>query len=315
MAQGNLVKASSVLVNLSMVTIYRRWLMVGLMVVLLVSPGCVRTASTGGGRPTLAQGAVAPSQPASTATPAGPSAAASSPSPLPASGSGPTPPQAIAGTPTPAASQPTGVPAEISQTLAIFPLVEGSTWVYTDEAYSGNEKAVWRVVDTITINLVRAQVFAARDQRDVTLLSGHPSAQFAHPPVNAVFWYLVKGSAIYRQDVDQAAALAWDGLDRLTLEFVLPLAAQAPCWFPDPTQRLAAPAVGAPGCRSAGAGSSVKFPAGTLDNCHQVVTQAEDGTEKLTFCDGVGIADRSFDHKGSPYGEHFVLAGYLVQGP
>jgi hypothetical protein len=223
---------------------------------------------------------------------------------------------ALAGvTPSLASIRPTGLPGEISKILAIMPLEVGSTWVYTDAAYSGNEKAVWRVVDTITDNIERSQVFAARIQQDVTLLSGNPSAGFIHPPVSSVFWYLVNCNTIYREDVDQAASLAWEGLDQLTLEFVLPLSAQAPCWFPDPSQRQGTPVAGTPGCRSAGAGSSQKFPAGTLDGCHQVITPYNDGPEKLTFCDGVGIAERVYDHTGSPFGEHYLLTGYLVQTP
>jgi len=35
----------------------------------------------------------------------------------------------------------------------------------------------------------------------------------------------------------------------------------------------------------------------------------------MTFCDGVGIAERSFDHYGSAYGDHFILTGYLAQTP
>ncbi len=214
---------------------------------------------------------------------------------------------------TPGAAQSTGLPAAVLQTLAIMPLEAGSSWVYTDDAYSGNEKVTWRVVDTVTDNLTRPPLFAARIQREVTLLSGVPSVNFINPPRNSVYWYLVSGSQVFRQDTAQPASLKWDHLDQLFLEFVLPFPSQASCWVPDPALREnPTPTVG---CRSAGPAISQNFPAGTLDRCHPIVTSDNTGSEKITFCDGVGTAERVFDHHGSVFGDHFVLNGYLVQAP
>lgn len=223
---------------------------------------------------------------------------------------------AVQASSTPGAAPSNGpLPAEVLQTLAIMPLVAGSSWVYTDEAYSQNEKATWRISDTIIDNQVSPPYFAAKIQREVALLSGNPTSAFINPPKNGVFWYLVDGSRVYHQDVDQAGELNWNGLDSLPLDFVFPLSSKASCWYPDPDQRRATPTPGAPGCRQAGDGASLKVPAGTLDHCHAVITPDNTGIERLTFCDGVGIAETSFDHQGTHYGDHFLLTGYLVQTP
>ncbi len=207
------------------------------------------------------------------------------------------------------------LPAEVMQTLAIMPLVAGSSWVYSDDAYSQDEKVTWRISETVIDNQVKPPYFAAKIQRDVALISGNPSSSFINPPRSGLYWYLVDGSRVYRQDVDQAGELSWNRLDDLTLVFVFPLSSKAGCWYPDPGQRRAAPVPGAPGCRQGGDGASLKVPAGTLDACHTVLSPDNTGINKLTFCDGVGIAETSFDHQGTRYGEHLLLTGYLVQTP
>lgn len=295
----------------------RRFLEFLLSITLLALPACVRSSSTQipgpATQPVLSQATAIPA-------PTTQLAVMQTPSTTPETSSSQLISPTTGPTFTPAEAISTGLPVQVSQMLAIMPLEAGTSWVYTDEAYSGDGKIIWRVVDTITDNLVRPPLFAARIQREVTLMSGAPSAGFINPPLNAVYWYLVRGNQIYRQDVDLPAGLKWDGLDGLTLEFVLPINSKTACWYPDPGQRQSAsasvtPAAGSPGCRSAGAATTLKFPAGTLDNCHLLVTSYNNGSEKMTFCDGVGIAERSFDHYGSAYGDHFILTGYLAQTP
>ena len=316
LAQGNLVKESSKLVDLLIMVIRSGWLIKWSLIIFWVGlAGCVRTASPSGGQPALSRSVGSPTWAAMTSSPIPIPSEIATPTPLRSAAPGLVLTPAVGATASPVASQPTGLPSTVSQVLAIFPLETGSTWVYTEEAYSGDEKATWRVVDTVTDNLVRSSLFAARVQREVTLLSGIPSAHFIHPPTNEVFWYLVDGKAIYRQDVDQPAGLAWDGLDRLTLEWVLPLSAQAPCWFPDPSQRQAMPVPGASGCRTAGAEMSLKSPAGAFNHCHPVMTNDSYGSDKLIFCDGVGIASHTYDRQDHSFGEQLLLTGYLVQSP
>jgi len=213
---------------------------------------------------------------------------------------------------TSAASQTPAVVETLSnqamQTLLDFPLAAGNSWVYRYEGYSGQQKAAWKVADTIVQDETHPPFYAVKIQSEVTLLEGTPGRDFINPPQSHIFWYAVDGGSIYRLE----DPIDWAGLSSSWLEFLFPFPGET-CWYPDPTQRAQSPAAGLPGCRSASGSVAVDTPAGHFDRCYQVTTLYNSGNTVLTFCRGLGIVEGEYRHAGTEYGYHYSLIGYLLQ--
>ena len=198
--------------------------------------------------------------------------------------------------------------AATAQTLLDYPLAAGNSWVYRYEGHTGNQKAAWKVSDTVVEVQMHGAYYAARIQSEVALLEGNPGADFINPPQAHTFWYVVDGPAVYRMEdpLDWTAVRAgW-----LELQFPLP---QANCWYPDAAQRAQSPAGNLPGCRSASGPSALDTPAGHFENCFQVITAYNDGNFLYTFCRGIGFVASDYQHTGTDFGSHVVLSGYLLQ--
>jgi hypothetical protein len=198
--------------------------------------------------------------------------------------------------------------SQVLQTLLDFPLAAGNSWVYRYEGYSGQQKAVWKVADTIVEAEPHPPYYAVKIQREVTLLEGTPGSDFIDPPQAHTFWYAVDGRAVYRLE----DPIDWAKVSSSWLEFLFPFPGQT-CWYPDPTQRAQSPATDLPGCRSASGPAPVDPPAGHFEGCYQVTTVYNTGNTVLTFCRGLGIVASDYRHAGTEYGYHFVLTAYLLQ--
>lgn len=193
------------------------------------------------------------------------------------------------------------------RTLAAFPLQVGNSWVYDYQAYSGDEKASWQVVDTIVETRQSGMLSAFTLQREVSLVQGMPSKEFINTPKAQTYWYILSGNAVYRQET-----LDWSTVENSGLELVWPFPAQG-CWFPDPEQRSNLALPGRPGCRSADGPLTLQLPAGSMDHCYHLMTPYNNGAILLDFCEQVGFVGGKFDHAGTAFGDSFQLTAYSLQ--
>ncbi len=211
------------------------------------------------------------------------------------------------------ANTPTSIAASASaglsqRTLAAFPLQVANSWVYTYQAYSGDEKASWQVVDTIVETRQSGQLYAARIEQEVNLVEGSPSNNFMDIPQAKTYWYVLDGAQVYRQDV-----LDWNSVMDSWLELVWPFPVQG-CWYPEPGERSSAVvAQGRPGCRQASGSLTLQTLAGAIDHCYHLFTPYNNGAVIIDFCEQVGIVGGQFDHTGTPFGYHFNLTAYSLQ--
>ena len=181
-----------------------------------------------------------------------------------------------------------------------------NSWVYEYRAYSGDQKAAWRIADTVIETRTHPPFIAAHIQREATLLEGSAGLQ-PQPPADP-FWYVVDGNSVYQVPGE----LDWDKVRSARLELVFPLPGEA-CWFPDAAQRSQDPASGLPGCRRATGPIGMSLPAGAFERCFQLVTPYNNGAIRQAFCSGVGFVQEQFDHVGSPFGYQITLVAYAFQ--
>ena len=123
------------------------------------------------------------------------------------------------------------------------------------------------------------------------------------------YWLASDGTNVYRQfslpDID---TLAQEG----DLLYRLPLA-NGDLWYQDPTQRTQFPDVanGPYVGRMFVAGPTTEtVPAGSFDNCYQVIGQYNTGNAREWLCNGVGVVKSKMDHAGTPFGYETVLIAY-----
>jgi hypothetical protein len=205
-----------------------------------------------------------------------------------------------------------------AESLRVFPLAVGDSWIYTYEAYSGTEKttqATWQISEAIVMAAMQGAYWVAQVQREVRLQSGTPTEVLSALPGNETYWYLFDGAQLYRQTDQADVSQAQDGW----LELVFPLEV-GKGWYPDPLKRAAFAPTPAPdntlhtlpGYRQVTSASKyLQTPAGRFERCYELWTDGA-GANFLTFCPGVGIVAESYDHAGTPYGYKMVLIGYLV---
>ena len=52
------------------------------------------------------------------------------------------------------------------------------------------------------------------------------------------------------------------------------------------------------------------MPAGSFDNCYQVIGQYNTGNTLEWLCNGIGAVKSKMDHAGTPFGYETVLVEY-----
>ncbi|MBG0771882.1 MAG: hypothetical protein H0S82_09235, partial [Anaerolineaceae bacterium] len=191
-------------------------------------------------------------------------------------------------------------------TLRIFPLWVGSTWVYDYLGYTVDEEAHWRVTETVVSSSILDGHYVVEVERAIELTLGEPAEDFPSAPPTDSFYYLVDGENIYRLDnLDETAPKdAW-------LELILPFPTDEEIWIPDPSARASeeSPASGA---RMAQGPFDQVISGSGPHACYNVVTSVEVGTEEATFCEGIGFLFLEAENSQGE-GYRMEMIGFVVQ--
>jgi hypothetical protein len=167
--------------------------------------------------------------------------------------------------------------------LILYPLHEGSSWVYDYLGYNEQQEVVWRVVETVVDAYLLDGYYVAELERSVELLSGEPPQDFVHSPQQGKFWYVIDGENLYRFDsaVHTDLSDAW-------LDLVLPFPKNGQGWYPDPDKRSQA-APGLEGFRTASDPYQEGALSGESYTCYNVITEVAGAKQEATFCETVGF--------------------------
>lgn len=207
-------------------------------------------------------------------------------------------------TPTPA---PTLEPAT-EQALRMYPLFEGSTWVYDYLGYDQSREVVWRVIETVTDTRFVEGYYVAVLNRSTELLEGDPPPGFLSAPDTGTFWYLVDGGNLYRFEDRLFTQLtgAW-------LDLVLPFPENSHAWYPNSDQRANLD-MRTTGFRYASAPFTRVLPMdGSTHTCYNVATRYTDGTAEGTFCESVGFVYQEFNYYNRAFGYRSELREFYIQ--
>lgn len=208
--------------------------------------------------------------------------------------------------PVPAFETPAPTPAEIP-----FPLAPASTWIYEYKAYEEDKQATWVITETILSLEESDGMFIAEVERLTHLQSGQPNDGLLSAPESGKFWYILRDGKLYIQ----TGALDASNLTQNTqLEMVFP-PESVPCWYTD-TDHLGPLEQGASGCRYVSAALPVyETPAGSFENCLELLSPYLSGGVLTVFCPNVGFVAENYRHMGSPFGHEIILTGYSLQSP
>lgn len=196
---------------------------------------------------------------------------------------------------------------DIQQTLLLFPLHTGTAWVYEYSAYSGEERSVWQIVDTVVETHYDAGYFRARIERKSILIEGRAGNYYLDIPQAGNYWYVLKGTNVYRF----LESPTFELIDQAWLEFIFPFPQS--CWYPDGIQRLAGDEELLIGCRSVEKRFKQILLTGDTVDCAQLSSASQKGDILLIFCDGVGIVGGSSEGLDSSHYYVFELTAYIIQ--
>lgn len=238
------------------------------------------------------------------------------------------PPPTFTALPPPAVQSPT-LPltaSAASNILRGFPLKEGATWVYLEQAYDTipNDAlperkdrqitATLLITDTVVETQKHDAYYAAKVVRarsiittslDLALLGAYAQDSFANNYPDPV-WYIFATDKVYLQPQE----LDWTSLESSIVEYKFPLVAGM-CWYPDPTTNFDCsngdPSTIIPGYRIVEALENQHLAAGDFENCFKISEIYNSGPSIDRFCLGVGVVGQDYDHGGTPFGSHSQL--------
>jgi hypothetical protein len=227
-------------------------------------------------------------------------------------------------TPTPSPSSPTPTTNAFTPTpLADFPLSLGTTWVYSATHYDTYDTeritATYIITETIVDTQTRPPYFATQIVQDTTLvtpsdnLAGKDWQQhyLAGPGGSNSFWYVISGTQVYEQtELDWTEIISTEA----TLAYIFPLTL-GDRWYPDPWQRQEFPDFEVfPGTRTVYDLAERQVPAGTFQDCFEIITFYNGGSPRSWFCPGLGTVEREYHHVGTPFGHITVLISFSIPG-
>jgi hypothetical protein len=193
------------------------------------------------------------------------------------------------------------------QTLQLYPLRMGNTWVYEYLGYDQSREVVWRVVETVVETRIVDGYYVAELERSAELLEGNPPPGFLTTPETGKFWYLIDGQNIYRFE-DQM----FTNVSGAWLDLVLPFPENNQAWFPNPDHRASLD-MQTEGFRYASKPFKRVLPMGGTYTCYNVATSYVDGTVEGTFCETVGFVYQEFNYDNRAFGYHSELRGFSIQ--
>ena len=203
-----------------------------------------------------------------------------------------------------------------------FPLEKGTTWVYSYEGYDTSPsdphqiiKASYQLTETIIETETISSYIVAHVKRERKLikadtgwmdnLSGQPND----------FWYVRDNQQLFQSNFPLDTSNI--KTSELILDYQFPLTlSQSWCLLPD-SRNNPKPIAGCDfvGKREVTDHGKYETPAGTFDNCYDLMDVYNGGNIFQTFCDGVGIVFMKFDHAGSRFGFEQTLIRYSEGTP
>lgn len=190
------------------------------------------------------------------------------------------------------------------RTLQLFPLREGSTWIYEYLGYDQRGEVLWKVVETVVEARIVDGYYIVEIMRTKEHLDGDLPDDFLNTPDTGSVWYLVDGDHVYQ------LASPWEpDLTTAKLDLILPFPEDGEGWYPNPEQRdLTEP--GELGFRHASAPYPQTLPTGGLYTCYNVGTQIEDGVQEGTFCETMGFVFKELKYFHRSFGYRVELIGF-----
>lgn len=196
---------------------------------------------------------------------------------------------------------------ETEQSLDIYPLRKGSTWIYDYLGYDRNMEVVWKVYEEVVDTRIWQGYYLAELERSIVLIDGHPGGNFMIKPEPGRFWYVVDGQNLYRFNEALSSNLsnAW-------LDLVLPFLQDGQGWYPYPDQRALSQAA-ATGFRYASAPFERVLPQGGTYTCYNVTTRYPEGIAEGTFCEKAGFVFHEFNSYNWSYGYRIELEAFSLK--
>lgn len=194
------------------------------------------------------------------------------------------------------------------ESLRIYPLLEGSTWVYDYLGFDQSQEIIWRVVETVIKTEVIGNDYVATLERTAELVDGVPPENFISEPETGIFRYAIDGENIYR--IDESDEI---DLSRAWLELVLPFPGEDEGWYPDPDLRFG-DREGETELRQASAPYQEVLPQGGVFTCYNVKTIHPDiMVDEGTFCETVGFVYQEFIYFDFSFGYRAELELFFIQ--
>lgn len=203
-----------------------------------------------------------------------------------------------------------------------FPLERGTTRVYAYQAYSPSPadptqivKATYELTETIVDTETISSYFIAHVRRDRKLLNSDPGwiQELSGQPNE--FWYVRDGQQVFQSNLP----LDTNNIkpDELILDYQFPLSVRKSwCLLPDsrksPKEIAGCDFVGK---REVTGHGTYQTPAGSFDNCYDIMDVYNGGNILQKFCDGVGIVFMKFDHSGTQFGFEQTLTKFSKGTP
>ena len=203
-----------------------------------------------------------------------------------------------------------------------FPLEEGTTWVYSYEAYDISLsdptqiiKANYQLTDTIVKTETVSNYAVAHVRRKRELIKADAGwTQDVSNQLNE-FWYVRNDQQLFQSNFPLDTNNI--KLEELILDYEFPLSlSKSWCLFSDnsndPKEIASCDFVGKREVTDQG---SYETPAGNFDNCYDLIDYYNGGNILHKFCDGIGIVFMKFDHSGTRFGFEQTLISYSQGTP
>ena len=198
-----------------------------------------------------------------------------------------------------------------------FPLEKGTTWVYSYQAYNPSPldpsqtiKATYELTETIVDTETISNYLVAHIRRERELINADADWTQEMSSQPDEFWYVQDGQRVFQSNFPLDTANI--DPDQLVLDYEFPLSVRKKwCLLADSRNTPKAIA----GCDFVGRREVTdhgryESPAGSFENCYDLVDVFNGGNILQKFCDGVGIVFMKFDHSGTQFGFEQTLVRF-----
>ena len=203
-----------------------------------------------------------------------------------------------------------------------FPLNKGTTWIYSYEAYEPTTadpnqiiKATYQLTESVVETETISTYLVAHVKREDKLVNADVgwTGDLSNQPKE--FWYVVNDNQVFHSN--QLLDIANINFGDLILDYEFPLSVKKSwCLLPkdpnDPNEIAACDFIGKREIVSQG---PYDAPAGSFDDCYDMVDYFNGGNIFQKFCSSVGVVSIKFDHAGTRFGFEQTLLSYSVGAP